>query len=158
MHPDTRVTETVGGVDYDIYVKDFTDERYILQIGDEMQWRIIPRRLDLVVAGFFWKALALEGFEPYVEQCVECGATEPLVAFDMNSGGVLCDDDRRGRDPFRARADLRHRPGRRTRHPRGRERLVPRRLRHGAQPAGRVGAAAGVDRDNSNVRNSAYEP
>ena len=51
----------------------------------------------LVVAGFFWKALALEGFEPYVEQCVECGATEPLVAFDMNSGGVLCDDDRRGR-------------------------------------------------------------
>jgi DNA repair protein RecO (recombination protein O) len=44
----------------------------------------------LVVPGFFLKVLALEGFRPVVEQCVECGATEPLVAFDLESGGTRC--------------------------------------------------------------------
>jgi DNA repair protein RecO (recombination protein O) len=50
----------------------------------------------LVVPSFFLKALALEGFRPLVEQCVECGAEQPLVAFDFESGGVLCDGCRRG--------------------------------------------------------------
>jgi DNA repair protein RecO (recombination protein O) len=57
----------------------------------------------LVVAGFYWKALSLEGFEPHVDACVECGAEEPLVAFDMEAGGVLCEDCRRGR-PISGRA------------------------------------------------------
>jgi DNA repair protein RecO (recombination protein O) len=50
----------------------------------------------LVVPGFFWKALALEGFAPMLDQCVACGATDDLVAFDVDEGGVLCDADRRG--------------------------------------------------------------
>src|SRR5690606_15481760 len=44
----------------------------------------------LVVPGFFLKVLALEGFRPVVSECVECGATEPLVAFDVESGGTRC--------------------------------------------------------------------
>lgn len=44
----------------------------------------------LVVPGFFLKVLALEGFRPVVDECVECGATEPLVAFDAESGGTRC--------------------------------------------------------------------
>lgn len=51
----------------------------------------------LVAAGFFWKLLALEGVEPYLDGCVDCGATEPLVSFDAVSGGVLCEHCRRGR-------------------------------------------------------------
>lgn len=51
---------------------------------------------QLVVAAFFWKLLALEGFEPQVGECSVCGATDELVAFDLSSGGVLCRDDRRG--------------------------------------------------------------
>ncbi len=50
----------------------------------------------LVAAAFFWRVLALEGFEPRVDACVACGATEDLVAIDVGEGGVLCRADRRG--------------------------------------------------------------
>ena len=50
----------------------------------------------LVLAGFFWKVLALEGFEPRVDSCVVCDRADDLVAFDIGEGGVLCRDDRRG--------------------------------------------------------------
>ncbi len=49
----------------------------------------------LVVAGFFFKMLTLEGFGPVVDRCVECRGSE-LVAFDVDSGGALCRDHRRG--------------------------------------------------------------
>lgn len=54
------------------------------------------RNSALVVAGFHWKALALEGFRPVVEHCVVCEATEGLVAFDPTEGGLLCTEHRRG--------------------------------------------------------------
>ena len=52
----------------------------------------------LVVPAFFWKVLALEGYRPEVEACVICGAggTDVLVAFDLDSGGLLCHGCRRG--------------------------------------------------------------
>ena len=56
-------------------------------------------RIDsgLVVAGFFLKLLALEGVQPELDSCVSCGAAGPLVAIDVDSGGVLCRDCRQGR-------------------------------------------------------------
>ena len=57
---------------------------------------LAARDAPLVVPGFFWKALALEGFEPMLDVCVSCGAEEPLVAFDVEEGGVLCNACRRG--------------------------------------------------------------
>ena len=50
----------------------------------------------LVVAGFHWKVLALEGFRPQVEACVTCQAEDGLVAFDPTEGGLLCTEHRRG--------------------------------------------------------------
>ena len=51
----------------------------------------------LVTPAFLWKVLALEGFRPEVEQCAVCGAVdEPLVAFDVDAGGLLCRTCRRG--------------------------------------------------------------
>lgn len=50
----------------------------------------------VVVAGFLWKLLALEGVAPVLDRCVVCGATDDLVAFDLMEGGVVCRDDRRG--------------------------------------------------------------
>jgi DNA repair protein RecO (recombination protein O) len=44
----------------------------------------------LVLPAFFLKVLALEGFRPVVDRCVECDATEGLVAFDLESGGTRC--------------------------------------------------------------------
>jgi DNA repair protein RecO (recombination protein O) len=57
---------------------------------------LAARPAPLVVPGFFLKALALEGFRPNVEGCVSCGVDEPLVAFDADEGGLLCDEHRRG--------------------------------------------------------------
>src|SRR5262249_11390755 len=53
-------------------------------------------RGPLVVPAFFLKVLALEGFRPMVEECVECGTEDDLVAFDLESGGMRCRDHRRG--------------------------------------------------------------
>jgi DNA repair protein RecO (recombination protein O) len=50
----------------------------------------------LLVPAFFWKLLALEGFQPVLDRCVACGATDDLVAFDLDEGGALCRTDRRG--------------------------------------------------------------
>lgn len=50
----------------------------------------------LVVPAFFLKLLSLEGFRPMVDECASCGATDGLVAFDLESGGTLCRADRRG--------------------------------------------------------------
>jgi DNA repair protein RecO (recombination protein O) len=50
----------------------------------------------LVVPAFFLKALALEGFRPEVDACVECGTPDALVAFDVADGGTRCQAHRRG--------------------------------------------------------------
>jgi DNA repair protein RecO (recombination protein O) len=50
----------------------------------------------LLVPAFFWKLLALEGYQPLLDQCAACGGAEELVAFDLEEGGVLCRTDRRG--------------------------------------------------------------
>ena len=53
LHPENTVTESVDGVEYTLYVTGLTDERYALLIGDEVQVKLIPNRLDLVWAGLF---------------------------------------------------------------------------------------------------------
>jgi len=44
----------------------------------------------LVVAGFFLKLLALEGFAPSIDVCVLCGATTDLTHFSIVDGGTSC--------------------------------------------------------------------
>jgi len=53
-------------------------------------------RSPMVVPSFFLKLLALEGFEPVLNQCASCGADAELVAFDIDEGGALCRQCRRG--------------------------------------------------------------
>ena len=50
----------------------------------------------LLVGAFYWKLLAAEGLQPELDACVSCGSPEPLVAFDLEEGGVLCRTCRRG--------------------------------------------------------------
>jgi DNA repair protein RecO (recombination protein O) len=50
----------------------------------------------LIPASFFFRLLALDGSEPVVESCVNCGRLGPLVAFDAGVGGTLCDNCRQG--------------------------------------------------------------
>jgi DNA repair protein RecO (recombination protein O) len=60
---------------------------------------LAERPSPLVVAGFYWKLLALEGTAPMLDTCVRCGrATHDgdgeealeVVALDMVEGGVVC--------------------------------------------------------------------
>ena len=57
---------------------------------------IAERSGPLVVPGFYWKLLAAEGVRPELDVCVRCGEAGPLVAFDMDQGGVLCRTCRSG--------------------------------------------------------------
>jgi DNA repair protein RecO (recombination protein O) len=50
----------------------------------------------LLVAGFYWKLLSMEGFHPMLDSCASCGSAGPFVAFDLIEGGALCRDCRRG--------------------------------------------------------------
>lgn len=52
-------------------------------------------RPPLLVGAFYWKLLALEGVAPVLDQCVQCGAPDP-VSFDPVEGGTLCREHRRG--------------------------------------------------------------
>ena len=57
---------------------------------------VAERSGPLVVPAVYWKLLASEGVRPELDECVRCGATEPLVAFDVTEGGVLCRSCRTG--------------------------------------------------------------
>jgi DNA repair protein RecO (recombination protein O) len=57
---------------------------------------LAARDHPLVIGGFFLKLLAHEGFQPRVDGCAVCDIEEPLVAFDLDEGGLLCDEHRRG--------------------------------------------------------------
>jgi DNA repair protein RecO (recombination protein O) len=57
---------------------------------------IAERSGPLVVPAFYWKLLAAEGVRPQLDACVRCGELEPLVAFDLEEGGVLCRTCRSG--------------------------------------------------------------
>jgi DNA repair protein RecO (recombination protein O) len=50
------------------------------------------RRTPLVTTAFFWKLLSHSGFEPRLDACARCEAEEPLRAFSVEAGGVLCRD------------------------------------------------------------------
>ncbi len=54
------------------------------------------RDSGLIVAAFYWKLLAHTGLEPMLDECVGCGSTVDLVAFDVTDGGVRCRSCRRG--------------------------------------------------------------
>lgn len=45
-HPDTYIVENYQGRDYQIFVSELTDDRYEVNVGNEMQFTIIPGRLD----------------------------------------------------------------------------------------------------------------
>lgn len=64
------------------------------------------RDAPLVVPAFFFKLLALEGYRPVTDSCAVCDAPAPLVAFDVDSGGVLCASCSRGTAISPAALDL----------------------------------------------------
>jgi DNA repair protein RecO (recombination protein O) len=60
----------------------------------------------LIVAAFFLKLLGSEGLAPQLDECVNCGDTGDLVAFDPLVGGVQCRNCRTGPGLSAAALDL----------------------------------------------------
>lgn len=54
------------------------------------------RYSPFILGAFCFKLLGLEGVGPIVRQCASCGDEGPLVAFDPTTGGLLCQNCRRG--------------------------------------------------------------
>jgi len=60
---------------------------------------IAERPAVMNIAAFYWRLLAAEGLEPFLDGCVRCSEGGPevqLVSFDLNEGGMLCRNCRSG--------------------------------------------------------------
>ncbi len=53
LHPQTTSVEWYEGTEYTLYVHDFTDERTVLLLGDELQMRVVPGRFDIAWGGLY---------------------------------------------------------------------------------------------------------
>jgi DNA repair protein RecO (recombination protein O) len=98
LHDLDRLTQglaLVEAVDQITMERDPVPEMYRMLVGALRT--LESRPAPLVVPAFYWKLLALEGVRPELDVCVRCGADEPLVALDLEEGGVLCRACRRGR-------------------------------------------------------------
>ncbi|WP_426572484.1 DNA repair protein RecO [Aquihabitans sp. McL0605] len=89
----TRAVTMLEAVDQLSLEREPNPELYRMLVGGLRT--IADRNSALMVAGFHWKLLALEGFRPIVEHCAMCDS-EALVAFDPEAGGLLCTEHRRG--------------------------------------------------------------
>jgi hypothetical protein len=49
LHPERSTIETYEGEDIEIWVHDFTDQRYAFVLGDELQLNLVPKRLDMAL-------------------------------------------------------------------------------------------------------------
>jgi hypothetical protein len=50
LHPQLMMRETYRGLDYQFFVADYTRDRYQLQLGDQMEVRLVPDRLDALLS------------------------------------------------------------------------------------------------------------
>ncbi len=90
----TRAVSMLEAVDQIAQEREVNPDLYRMLLGALRA--LSARNSALVVAGFYWKVLALEGFRPITDACAVCGAVEDLVAFDVDEGGLLCREHRRG--------------------------------------------------------------
>ena len=90
----TRATAMLEAVDQIAQEREVNPRLYQMLLGALRT--LEANDAALVVPAFFWKLLALEGFQPLVEMCATCGAEDDLVAFDLDEGGLLCRGCRRG--------------------------------------------------------------
>lgn len=90
----TRAVSMLEAVDQIAQEREVNPDLYRMLLGALRA--MAARNSALVVAGFYWKVLALEGFRPITDRCAVCGVDEDLVAFDVTEGGLLCREHRRG--------------------------------------------------------------
>ena len=89
-----RATSLLEAVDQVAQEREPSPRLYQMLVGALRTLAAADSRL--LVPAFFWKLLALEGFQPMLDACAGCGEPGDLVAFDLAEGGALCRSCRRG--------------------------------------------------------------
>ena len=95
-----RITSTMAVLEVadQLIQDDHEDQALFSMVGNVLSTLNDPlMNVELIAPAFFLKALIADGAGPVVDQCVSCGANEPLVAFAAREGGMLCATCRRGR-------------------------------------------------------------
>ena len=90
----TRATSMLEAVDQLAQERQSNPRLYTMLVGALRA--LSASRSPMVAPSFFLKVLALEGFEPVLDRCASCGSEAELVAFDIDEGGGLCRQCRRG--------------------------------------------------------------
>ena len=90
----TRAVSMLEAVDQIAQEREINPDLYRMLLGALRA--LSARDSALVVAGFYWKVLSLEGFRPITDSCAVCGSDGELVAFDLTEGGLTCVEHRRG--------------------------------------------------------------
>ena len=84
----TKATALLEAVDH-VSVEGQHDDRLFKMLAGALR-ALNAENSPMLVGAFYWKLLAHEGYEPSLDSCVRCGATEQLVGFDGAAGGVTC--------------------------------------------------------------------
>jgi DNA repair protein RecO (recombination protein O) len=90
----TRATSMLEAVDQLAQERHSNPQLYTMLVGALRA--LASSHSPMVAPSFFLKLLALEGFEPVLDRCASCGSEAELVAFDIDEGGALCRQCRRG--------------------------------------------------------------
>ena len=99
-----KATAILEAVDQLALDREPDPQRYRMVVGALRT--LEARDTPLLVGAFYWRLLAVEGLAPLIDACARCGATEPLTAFDLNVGGVLCASCRSGQPMSAATLEL----------------------------------------------------
>jgi len=95
-----RLREHYGCLTHAVSMLEAVDQVALEREPNPALYRMLVRALrtladqpsPVVSTAFFWKLLALEGFQPLVDTCARCGDdTGPFPGFDLDEGGVLCE-------------------------------------------------------------------
>ena len=90
----TRATAMLEAVDQVVQERQANARLYQTLLGALRA--LAAHDAPLIVSGFFWKLLSLEGIHPVLDRCAACDGPGALVAFDLVEGGALCRGCARG--------------------------------------------------------------
>ena len=90
----TRSASMLEAVDHMTQERERNSKLYTMLVGALRT--LAHHDHPLIVPAFFFKLLALEGLRPMVDMCVVCEREDALCSFDLDEGGVLCVDHRKG--------------------------------------------------------------
>lgn len=111
LHPQKYTTETLAGAETKLYVHDFTDQRTAFDLGNELQLRLIPDRLDAVWGVLYGdhrdadNSIAPSDFDRTYRSTVLRLQVYPAETFHLLAEGSVAQETSRNGNAFREHED-----------------------------------------------------